>query len=56
MADPQAGLEEHMSQLRERQCGMTPQRVALLRLPASSQGHPSAADLFDQSMQSWFRG
>lgn len=37
-----------MKKLRERQCRMTPQRVALLRLLASSEGHPSAAQLYDQ--------
>ena len=37
-----------MNRLRERRYRMTPQRVALLRLLASSQGHPSAAHLFDQ--------
>jgi Fur family transcriptional regulator, peroxide stress response regulator len=48
MANPQARFDELMSKLRERQCRMTPQRVALLRLLASSEGHPSAADLYDQ--------
>ena len=47
MADPQARFEELMTKLRERQCRMTPQRVALLRLLASSEGHPSAAQLYD---------
>jgi len=37
-----------MKKLRERRCRMTPQRVALLRLLASSEGHPSAAQLYDQ--------
>lgn len=48
MADPQVRFEELMKRLRERQCRMTPQRVALLRLLASSEGHPSAAQLYDQ--------
>ena len=48
MADPQARFEELMSRLRERHCRVTPQRVALLRLLASSEGHPSAAYLYDR--------
>lgn len=34
--------------LREEGHRLTPQRVALMRLLASSDGHPSAADLYDQ--------
>jgi Fur family peroxide stress response transcriptional regulator len=37
-----------MKKLRERHCRMTPQRVALLRLLASSEDHPSAAQLYDR--------
>jgi Fur family peroxide stress response transcriptional regulator len=48
MADPQARYEELIEKLRERQCRMTPQRVALLRLLASSKDHPSAAHLYDR--------
>lgn len=46
--DPQARFEELMGKLRERECRLTPQRVALLRLLAASDGHPSAAMLYDQ--------
>jgi len=48
MADPQTRFEDLMSKLRERQCRMTPQRVALLRLLASGTDHPSASHLYDQ--------
>jgi Fur family peroxide stress response transcriptional regulator len=48
MVDPQARFEELMSRLREREYRLTPQRVALLRLLAASEGHPSAAQLYDQ--------
>ena len=48
MTDPQARFEELMKRLRERRYRMTPQRVALLRLLASSEGHPSAAQLYDR--------
>ena len=37
-----------MSKLREREYRLTPQRVALLRLLAASDGHPSAAQLYDR--------
>ena len=48
MVDPQARFEELMSKLREREYRLTPQRVALLRLLAASDGHPSAAQLYDR--------
>jgi Fur family transcriptional regulator, peroxide stress response regulator len=48
MADPQLRFEELLGKLRERQCRLTPQRVALLRLLAASEGHPSAAHLYDR--------
>jgi Fur family peroxide stress response transcriptional regulator len=48
MTDPEARFKELVSRLRERECRMTPQRVALLRLIAASEGHPSAAQLFDR--------
>jgi Fur family peroxide stress response transcriptional regulator len=47
MADSGTRFEELMSRLRERECRLTPQRVALLRLLASSADHPSAAHLYD---------
>jgi len=48
MTDPQSRFDELMNRLRERQCRMTPQRVALLRLLAFSEEHPSAARLYEQ--------
>jgi Fur family peroxide stress response transcriptional regulator len=48
MVDPQARFEELMDKLQGREYRLTPQRVALLRLLAASQGHPSAARLYDQ--------
>jgi Fur family peroxide stress response transcriptional regulator len=47
MADPHTRYEELVGKLRERQCRITPQHVALLRLLAASEGHPSAADRYD---------
>jgi len=46
--DQQARFEELMSTLQERGYRLTPQRVALLRLLAASEEHPSAAQLYDQ--------
>jgi len=46
MPDPQVRFEELMAALRERDYRLTPQRVELVRLIASSKNHPSAAQLF----------
>lgn len=48
MVDPQARFEALVSRLREQECRLTPQRIALLRLLATGDGHPSAAHLYDQ--------
>ena len=46
--DPQARFEELVNKLREREYRLTPQRIALVRLLATSDGHPSASQLYDQ--------
>lgn len=48
MLDPQVRFEELIEKLRKREFRLTPQRVALLRLLAASETHPSAAQLYDQ--------
>jgi Fur family peroxide stress response transcriptional regulator len=48
MTDPQARFEQLLSKLREREYRLTPQRVGLVRLIASSEGHPSASELYEQ--------
>ena len=48
MVDSEARFEELTTKLRERGYRLTPQRVALLRLLATSDGHPSASQLYDQ--------
>ena len=48
MVDPQARFEELVAKLRKRDYRLTPQRIALLRLLAASNGHPSAHELYDQ--------
>jgi Fur family peroxide stress response transcriptional regulator len=46
MNDPQARYEELIATLKERDYRLTPQRVELVRLIASSEGHPSANQLY----------
>ena len=48
MVDPQARFEALVGRLREQEYRLTPQRIALLRLLAASDGHPSASHLYDQ--------
>lgn len=46
MTDPQTRYEELITTLKERDYRLTPQRVELVRLIASSEGHPSAHQLY----------
>ena len=46
--NPQARYEELVNKLREHEYRLTPQRIALLRLLAASDGHPSASHLYDR--------
>jgi Fur family peroxide stress response transcriptional regulator len=46
MADPEVRFGELITALKERDFRLTPQRVELVRLIASSEGHPSAAQLY----------
>ncbi len=46
MTDPQVRFDELIVALKERNFRLTPQRVELVRLIASSEGHPSAAQLY----------
>jgi Fur family transcriptional regulator, peroxide stress response regulator len=48
ITEAQARYEAQLEKLRQRDYRLTPQRVALIRLLAESQGHPSAAQLHDQ--------
>ena len=48
MPDPQARFDELITMLKERDFRLTPQRVELLRLIAASEGHPSAAELYNR--------
>ncbi len=48
MTDPQVRFEQLIAKLRESEYRLTPQRVELIRLIATSEGHPNAAGLFNQ--------
>ena len=47
MTDVQLRCNQLTEKLRQRGCRMTPQRLALIRLIAASEGHPRAADLYN---------
>ncbi|MBE0681315.1 MAG: transcriptional repressor [Anaerolineales bacterium] len=48
MTDPQARFEQLIAKLRTSEYRLTPQRVELIRLIATSDGHPSASELYSQ--------
>lgn len=48
MADPNARFQALLAKFRESGHRITPQRVALLRLIAASEEHPSAAQLYER--------
>lgn len=48
MPDSNARFEQLVAKLKASDYRLTPQRVALLRLIADSEGHPSAARLYEQ--------
>ena len=47
MADPQARLDELITKLKERGHRLTPQRMAVLRILATSEEHPSVEQIYD---------
>lgn len=46
MADTQARLDEMITKLKEREHRLTPQRMAVLRILATSEGHPSVEQVY----------
>jgi Fur family transcriptional regulator, peroxide stress response regulator len=46
--DPEFRYQQLVARLKRQDYRLTPQRVALLRLVAASEGHPSAAHLYEQ--------
>ena len=48
MADPQARLDELITRLRERGHRLTPQRMAVLKILAASEEHPSVEQIYER--------
>ena len=48
MADPQKRLEQMIRMLRKKGGRLTPQRLAMLRIIAKSERHPSAEQIYEQ--------
>ena len=48
MADPQIRLDQMLTKLREQKFRITPQRLAVLKILAGSDGHPSVEQIFKQ--------
>ena len=48
MTDPQARLDEMIARLREREYRLTPQRMAVLKILAASEGHPSVEQVYER--------
>ena len=48
MADPQKRLDQMIRMLRKKGGRLTPQRLAMLRIIAKSEGHPSAEQIYEQ--------
>jgi Fur family peroxide stress response transcriptional regulator len=48
MTDPDSRYEYLIAKLRKRNFRLTPQRMALVRMIAASDGHPSATQLYEQ--------
>jgi Fur family peroxide stress response transcriptional regulator len=47
MADPRERLEQMLKVLKDRGCRLTPQRVAMLKIMAKSEGHPSIEQIYE---------
>lgn len=48
MADPQLRLDQMLAKLREQKFRITPQRLAVLKILAASEGHPTVEEIFKQ--------
>jgi Fur family peroxide stress response transcriptional regulator len=48
MADPRSRLDQMLAKLKTREFRITPQRLAILKILASSQGHPSVERIYEQ--------
>lgn len=47
MADPRERLEQMIRVLRDKGCRLTPQRLAMLKIIAKSEGHPSVEQIYE---------
>jgi Fur family peroxide stress response transcriptional regulator len=48
MADPQVRLDQMLAKLKTHNFRITPQRLAILKILASSEGHPSVEGIYEQ--------
>jgi Fur family peroxide stress response transcriptional regulator len=48
VADPETRLEELVARLKEREYRLTPQRMAVLKILSTSNGHPSVEQIYEQ--------
>lgn len=48
MSQPEARLNELVAKLRDRGHRLTPQRIAVLRILAASEGHPSVEQIYER--------
>ena len=48
MADPQDRLDQMLAKLKTRNFRITPQRLAILKILAASEGHPSVERIYEQ--------
>ena len=48
MADPRERLEQMHKVLKDKGCRLTPQRLAMLKILAKSEGHPSIEQIYEQ--------
>jgi len=48
MADPETRLAQMVKKLKENECRITPQRLAILKILAFSEGHPSIENIYEQ--------
>ena len=48
MSEPEARLNELIAKLQERNCRITPQRRAVLKVLAASDGHPSVEQIYER--------
>ena len=51
MAAPKKRLDQMITKLRENECRITPQRLTILKILASSDGHPSVEAIYEKVKQ-----